>query len=114
MKINVVFCFRQVTYANHAQVLASHTPPQRNMRELDTLLDDLNRSRYSGGSVGGPNSSGGNSNDGRPSVDSLLNELSNAVHKYTLPVSIFQSDSIDLASSVGQLSSPIVPYFLVW
>ncbi|XP_046635981.1 paxillin-like isoform X2 [Daphnia pulicaria] len=78
----------QVTYANHAEVLASNNQnaaaaPQRNMRELDSLLDDLNRSRLSAGpSTGsvGHNSSGGNSNEGRPSVDALLNELSNAVH----------------------------------
>ena len=57
------------------------------MRELDSLLDDLNRSRLSAGlssSSVGHNSSGGNSNDGRPSVDALLNELSNAVHKYLI------------------------------
>ncbi|KAI9565909.1 putative paxillin-like isoform X1 [Daphnia sinensis] len=77
---------QQVTYANHAEVVASHNhnaPPQRNMRELDTLLDDLNRSRLSAGISSGSvghNSSAGNSNDGRPSVDALLNELSNAVH----------------------------------
>ncbi|KAK4018914.1 hypothetical protein OUZ56_000952 [Daphnia magna] len=77
---------QQVTYANHAEVVASHNhnpPPQRNMRELDTLLDDLNRSRLSAGVSSGSvgrNSSASNSNDGRPSVDALLNELSNAVH----------------------------------
>lgn len=69
-------------YANHAEVLANNhsQPPQRNVRELDTLLDDLNRSRYSTGHE--------NSDDARPSVDSLLNELSNAVHKYQINHSI--------------------------
>ncbi len=85
-----------MTYANHAEVLASNNQnaaaaPQRNMRELDSLLDDLNRSRLSAGpSTGslGHNSSGGNSNEGRPSVDALLNELSNAVHKYLIIMSL--------------------------
>lgn len=74
--------------------MANHTPPQRNMRELDTLLDDLNRSRYSAGSAG--HNSSGNSNEGRPSVDSLLNELSNAVHKYP-QLSSFEKFNIENA-----------------
>jgi len=95
-----LFFHHQVTYANHAEVLASNSQnaaaPQRNMRELDSLLDDLNRSRLSAGPSSGSvghNSSGGNSNEGRPSVDALLNELSNAVHKYliirVLPLSLY-------------------------
>lgn len=82
--------------------MSNHVAPQRNMRELDTLLDDLNRSRYSAGSAGHNNSSGGSgSNEGRPSVDSLLNELSNAVHKYcTSTISFIHSYELFISPRV--------------
>ena len=58
------------------------------MRELDNLLDDLDRSRHSAhsnasyGSVGGGGGAGGRTSSAdRPSVDALLNELSTAVNK---------------------------------
>ena len=47
----------------------SMTNGGQNMQELDSLLEDLNRSRYSGN----------NNVEPRPSVDVLLNELSTAV-----------------------------------
>ena len=55
---------------------------RQNLQELDTLLDDLNRSRFAGNGTMAP-SGGGSTNYAdsgrRPSVDALLNELSNAV-----------------------------------
>ena len=82
-----------MTYANHAEVMASNNQntaaPQRNMRELDSLLDDLNRSRLSAGvSTGSVGHNSSTSNEGRPSVDALLNELSNAVHKYLIIIRV--------------------------
>ena len=47
----------------------SMTNGGQNMQELDSLLEDLNRSRYSAH----------NNVEPRPSVDVLLNELSTAV-----------------------------------
>jgi len=79
---------QQVTYANNGQVGHYHQPAsQKNMRELDNLLDDLDRSRHSAhsnasyGSVGGGGAGGRTSTADRPSVDALLNELSTAVNK---------------------------------
>ena len=82
------FLFQKVTYANNGQVGHYHQPAsQKNMRELDNLLDDLDRSRHSAhsnasyGSVGGGGAGGRTSTADRPSVDALLNELSTAVNK---------------------------------
>lgn len=53
------------------------------MDELDSLINDLDRSRLSAGSLGR-----NNSQELRPTVDALLNELSNAVHKYIYSLSL--------------------------
>lgn len=88
---------QQVTYANNGQVGHYHQPAsQKNMRELDNLLDDLDRSRHSAhsnasyGSVGGGGAGGRTSTADRPSVDALLNELSTAVNN---SAKVIQRDS---------------------
>lgn len=84
------------------------------MRELDTLLDDLNRSRLSAGVSSGSvgrNSSASNSNDGRPSVDALLNELSNAVHKYLHTHEFLSSSSFPFFSFFVYV---YVYHYIVW
>lgn len=55
----------------------------QNLDELDTLLEDLNRSRFSGvvsagGGVAAPPAPTADARP-RPSVDALLNDLSTAV-----------------------------------
>jgi len=78
---------QQVVYSNQEEVyseVGNAAGGKQNLQELDTLLDDLNRSRFApGNGVAAPPSNGGHDNyvdtGRRPSVDALLNELSNAV-----------------------------------
>lgn len=86
------------TQTPHNSLPRSNTPQQQgggggNLSELDSLLQDLSSARY-GSNIGGQNGGGGGRGGGavspsqnmhslndsykRPSVDSLLDELSNA------------------------------------
>ncbi|KAG8298848.1 Transforming growth factor beta-1-induced transcript 1 protein [Homalodisca vitripennis] len=71
------------TYQNEAVTSSSKmtTSLNNNLSELDTLLQDLSNSRYSERRVMDMN--GGGLGVGRPSVDSLLDELNTAVPPQT-------------------------------
>jgi len=88
----VVAGYLQVVYSNQKEVYCEEggvngdissdiNGGRQNLQELDTLLDDLNRSRFANGVVpsNGDADNYADHSGRRPSVDALLNELSNAV-----------------------------------
>jgi len=100
---------QQVVYSNQEEVYAAVCDGggKQNMQELDTLLDDLNRSRYAARNERNERnqaltSSVDHINDGRPSVDALLNELSTAVSKENEPVGNAAKCNATVASSATE------------